>query len=131
MPNLDLERKKDMSSFRRIAIGTWKTAYDPSVYGSLTLRMDKALEYMDAFKKATGRRITITHMMAKAVAGTLVEMPDANAILRFNQIWLRKRIGVFFQVALEDKATGQTQILDDSFFTCTGYQQSSNAAIRV
>ena len=110
MPNLDLERKKDMSSFRRIAIGTWKTAYDPSVYGSLTLRMDKALEYMEAFKKATGRRITITHMMAKAVAGTLTEMPDANAILRFNQIWLRKRIGVFFQVALEDKATGQIDL---------------------
>jgi pyruvate dehydrogenase E2 component (dihydrolipoamide acetyltransferase) len=110
MPNLELERKKDMSSFRRIAIGTWKTAYDPSVYGSLTLRMDKALQYMEDFKKATGRRITITHMMAKAVAGTLTEMPDANAILRFNQIWLRKRIGVFFQVALEDKATGQIDL---------------------
>ena len=42
MPNLELVRKDDVSSFRKIAIGTWRTAYDPSVYGTVELRMDKA-----------------------------------------------------------------------------------------
>ena len=110
MPNLELVPKRDLSSFRRIAIGTWKTAYDPSVYGSMTLRMDEAMRYLEEFRAKTGRKITITHMMAKAMAGTLAEMPDANAILRFNRIYLRKSIGVFFQVAMVDQATGQIDL---------------------
>jgi pyruvate/2-oxoglutarate dehydrogenase complex dihydrolipoamide acyltransferase (E2) component len=110
MPNLELVRKKKLSPFRKIAIGTWRTSYDPSVYGTLTLRMDEALRYLEAFRTATGKRVTLSHMMAKAAAAVLHEMPDANAILRFNRIYLRKRIGVFFQVAMEDERTGQIDL---------------------
>ncbi|MBN2800649.1 MAG: 2-oxo acid dehydrogenase subunit E2 [Deltaproteobacteria bacterium] len=110
MPHLDLAPKTDLSSFRRIAIGTWKTAYDPSVYGSVRLRVDKALEYQERFREKTGRRLTLTHMMAKAVAMVLADMPDANAILRFNRIYLRRDIGVFFQVAMKDPETGELDL---------------------
>ena len=44
VPNLELVRKDDVSSFRKIAIGTWRTAYDPSVYGTIELRMDEAVQ---------------------------------------------------------------------------------------
>lgn len=110
MPHLELVKKQNLSSFRRIAIGTWRTAYDPSVYGSLLLRMDAALDYRDRFRAATGRRLTVSHMMARAIAGCLAEMPDANAILRFNRIYLRQRIAVFFQVALKDEQTGELDL---------------------
>ncbi len=110
MPNLELRKKTQLSSFRRIAIGTWKTAFDPSVYGSLKLSMDAALAYRDAFREITGRHLTLSHMMARAVAGVLHDMPDANAILRFNRIYLRDRIGVFFQVALKDRDTGEIDL---------------------
>ncbi len=110
MPNLELVPKTDLSSFRRIAIGTWKTAFDPSVYGSIALQVDEALRYRDEFRAKTGRRLTLTHMMAKAVAIVLADMPDANAILRFNRIYLRKDIGVFFQVAMKDPETGQLDL---------------------
>lgn len=110
MSNLAIRKKTHLSSFRRIAIGTWKTAYDPSVYGSMTLPMDEMLRYMAEFREKTGRRVTLTHMMAKAVAAVLEAMPDANAILRFNNIYLRETIGVFFQVALEDEETGELDL---------------------
>jgi len=110
MPNLELRPKENLSSFRRIAIGTWKTAYDPSVYGSLTLQMNEAVRYLEKFREVTGRKLTLTHMMAKAVAGVLEEMPDANAIMRWNRIYLRERIGVFFQVAMTDAATGEIDL---------------------
>lgn len=110
MPNLALEQKKHLSSFRRIAIGTWQTAYDPQVYGSVTLRMDEALRYIEAFREATGKRLTVTHMMAKVVGKVLEAMPDANAILRYNRIYMRKDIGVFFQVAMEDEKTGEIDL---------------------
>ncbi|HEV8320771.1 MAG TPA: 2-oxo acid dehydrogenase subunit E2 [Myxococcota bacterium] len=110
MPNLELVKKESLSSFRRIAIGTWRDAYDPTVYGSLTLRMDEAVRYIDEFRKRTGKRITVTHLMAKATAAALARMPDANAILRFNRPYLRQRIGVFFQVAMEDDDTKEIDL---------------------
>lgn len=110
MPNIDLERKDDVSSFRRIAIGTWETTYDPSVYGTMELRMDRATEYLAAFRKATGKRVTVTHLVAKAMAAALARMPDANAILRFSRLYLRKQIGVFFQVAMDDEGEGKIDL---------------------
>jgi pyruvate dehydrogenase E2 component (dihydrolipoamide acetyltransferase) len=103
MPNLELVRKDDVSSFRKVAIGTWQDAYDPSVYGTMELRMDEAVRYLDAFRVKTGKKLTISHMMAKAAAEVLKQTPDANAILRFNRVYLRKRIGIFFQVVLADE----------------------------
>ncbi len=110
MPNLKLRKKKKLSSFRRIAIGTWRTVGDPSVYGSLSLRMDKALEYIEKFREVKKKRLTVTHLMAKAVAKVLEAIPDANAILRFNRIYLREEIGVFFQVAMSDPQTGEIDL---------------------
>lgn len=110
MPNIELEPKDDVSSFRRIAIGTWETSYDPSVYGTMEVRMDKAMEYLAAFRRATGRRLTVTHMVAKAMGTALARMPDANAMLRFNKIYLRKRTGIFFQVAMEDEGEAKIDL---------------------
>jgi len=44
MPNLDLDEQTDLPNFRRIAIGTWERTYDPSVYGSMAIRMDTTCE---------------------------------------------------------------------------------------
>lgn len=110
MPNVDLVPKRDLSSFRKIAIGTWQTAKDPSVYGSMEVPMDEALAYIEAFRAQHGRRLTVTHLVGKVVAVMLEEMPDANAILRFNRIYLRQDIGIFFQVVMEDPETGQIDL---------------------
>ncbi|SRR5258706_12086808 len=110
MPNLEIDRERELSTFRKIALGTWRTTADPSVYGSLTLRMDRALEYIEAFRAATGRRLTVTHMMARAAAAVLEKVPAANAILRLGRIYRRKKIGVFFQVAMEDPETGKIDL---------------------
>jgi len=103
MPNLSLVEMKGLSSFRKIALGTWRTAYDPSIYGTLVLRMDRALDFIARFRARTGRRLTVSHLMAKASAMALQACPEANAILRWNRIYLRQRIGVFFQVLMADE----------------------------
>ena len=110
MGNLELRKKSDVSPFRKMAIGTWQNAYDPTVYGSMSVRMERALEYVEQFRAATGKHLTITHMMAKAAAAVLEAIPDANAILRWNRIYLRQRIGVFFQVVMEDPDTGEIDL---------------------
>jgi pyruvate/2-oxoglutarate dehydrogenase complex dihydrolipoamide acyltransferase (E2) component len=94
MPNVELSVLRKMSSFRKVAIGTWHTAYDPSVYGTLTVRMEAAERYIHEFREKTGRHLTITHLLVAAVAKALDFCPEANAILRFNKIYLRKTVDV-------------------------------------
>lgn len=110
MPNLELTPKNEVSSFRKIAIGTWADAYDPSVYGTMEIDMDEAMRYLADFRARTGRKLTVSHMMAKAAAMALKEVPDANAVLRWNRIYLRKRIGIFFQVVMTDEGDGKTDL---------------------
>jgi pyruvate dehydrogenase E2 component (dihydrolipoamide acetyltransferase) len=110
MGKLELERKKNPSAFRKLAIGSWRTTWDPSVYGALTLRMEPALEYMARFRAATGRHLTVTHMIGKAIGAVLAAMPDANAILRGNRLYLRKRASIFFQIASPDPVTGEIDL---------------------
>jgi hypothetical protein len=126
MANLELEPAHALSTFRRLALGTWRTAYDPSVYGALTLRMDPALAYLDALRAATGRHVTVTHLMARAAAAVLVDFPDANVLLRAGRPYRRRRIGVFFQVAMQDPRTGA---LDLSGATIHDPEQKSLVAI--
>jgi pyruvate/2-oxoglutarate dehydrogenase complex dihydrolipoamide acyltransferase (E2) component len=110
MPNRNLEEKTDLSNFRRIAIGTWQHAYDPSVYGMMEVRMDAALDYIAKFRAQHGRRLTVSHLVAKAIAVALDEVPDANSVLRFNRVYLRKDIGVFFQVAMTDQGSDKIDL---------------------
>jgi pyruvate dehydrogenase E2 component (dihydrolipoamide acetyltransferase) len=108
--NIDLTPYTKISPFRKVAIGTWQTAYDPSVYGTLRIRMDKSLEYIEYFRQKYGKRLTLTHLVAKAIAMALAKCPDANGILRFNRIYLRKSVDIFFQVAMTDEKTGKIDL---------------------
>jgi pyruvate dehydrogenase E2 component (dihydrolipoamide acetyltransferase) len=110
MPNLELVKKRDLSPFRKIAIGTWQDAYDPSVYGTMRVRMDKALRYIEDFRERTGKRITVTHLVAKATAAALCACPDANAIIRWNRIYLRKSIDLSILVLIAAEGTGKLDL---------------------
>jgi pyruvate dehydrogenase E2 component (dihydrolipoamide acetyltransferase) len=110
MPNIELHPARPIPAFRKIAIGTWATTFDPQVYGTMTVRMERALEFIEDFRKRTGKRVTVTHLVAKAVALAFTRMPDANAILRFARIYPRKVIAVFLQVAMTDPTTGKPDL---------------------
>ena len=45
MGNVALTHKKGLSSFRMLAMGTWHTAKDPSVYGAMEVPMDASLRF--------------------------------------------------------------------------------------
>jgi pyruvate dehydrogenase E2 component (dihydrolipoamide acetyltransferase) len=108
--NIQLAGRARLTPFRHIALGTWRTAYDPSIYGSLTVPMDETLRYIAAFRAATGARLTVTHLMAKVVGAVLAGVPEVNAVLRLGRVYLRRDIAVFFQVAIEDPQTGSIDL---------------------
>jgi pyruvate dehydrogenase E2 component (dihydrolipoamide acetyltransferase) len=110
MAHLELVKKNKVASFRKMAIGTWTTAYDPTVYGTLTVRMDKAMAYIEKFRAVTGKRLTVTQLVIKACAEALRRCPDANAVLRFNKIYLRKHVNISVLVVQTDGGDGKVDL---------------------
>lgn len=99
--HLELQSACPPSGWRNTAIGTWRNAKDPSVYGVLELAVDKALMYMSEIASTSGERVTITHFVGKAVSESLRRHPEVNCVLRFGKLYPRKHITLFFQVATD------------------------------
>ena len=110
MAHLKLVQKRDISSFRKLAIGSWQTSYDPTVYGTLSIRMEKALAYIEKFREKHQHRLTVTHLVSKAVAEGLKRCPDANAVLRFNKIYLRQSVTLSVLVVQTDQGDGKVDL---------------------
>jgi pyruvate dehydrogenase E2 component (dihydrolipoamide acetyltransferase) len=108
--NVALTPMEKVSSFRKIALGTWSDPRDPQIYGTLSVRMEESLRYIAAYREATGRRLTVTHLVGKAVARALAAQPEANAVLRWGRPYLREDVSVFFSIAIEDPDTGELDL---------------------
>lgn len=92
-----------LSAWRKVAIGTWSSCGDPSVYGILELEAEKALAYIEKTKVRTGAHITFSHFIAKALATAIHRHPDINCVLRFGRLYPRKTVDIFLQVASDKR----------------------------
>jgi hypothetical protein len=61
--NLDLGQMQDLTSYRKIAIASWRHPRDPSTYAMLDLPVEPALAYLDACSSKTP--LTLTHYVTK------------------------------------------------------------------
>lgn len=98
---MELHGHSRISPFRKIALGTWQDAYDPSIYGTMRVRMENALDYIERFRARYDKKLTVTHLVAKAVGLSLAACPEANSILRFNRLYQRKTIDLSVLVLME------------------------------
>ncbi len=94
-------RLTKVPSWRALAVHAWDKPSDPSVYGIITLECDRTLPYLEALRAASGERVSVTHLVGKAIACAIAERPEVNAIIRRGRIWVRDSVDVFFQVAFE------------------------------
>ncbi len=90
----------DASSFRRMAAAMWRAPSDPSIYGSMDIDATAALAFLDAHRAQ--QKLTITHLVARAVALALRDQPALNGKVRFwGKLEQRATIDVFVTVATE------------------------------
>ncbi len=98
----DFTRIKRLSSWRRIALHAWDSPRDPTVYGNLEVNMRRALAYLEeANRESAQAKATVTHLVVKAIGRALAENPEANAIIARKQIYMRRSVDVYCQVATE------------------------------
>jgi pyruvate dehydrogenase E2 component (dihydrolipoamide acetyltransferase) len=101
--NVELNPPLKLSAFRKVAIGTWQTAGDPSVYSVITLDVRRALKFIEKAQVKSEYKITVTHFVGRAIAHVLGQHPELNCILRWGQLYPRKDVDIFFQVASDSK----------------------------
>lgn len=87
------------SMWRRLARAGWGSPNDPSIHGFVDIDMTNALAFIEEIREATGARVTITHLVTKAIAMAIREYPMLNGIIRWDGFYLRKTIDIFVLAA--------------------------------
>lgn len=101
--NIVYKGEAKLTAFRKVALGTWRTVGDPSVYSEIELDVEPALAYLANIGAATGKKLTMTQFVGKACAETIRRHPELNCMLRWGKLYRRHDIDVFFQVASDSK----------------------------
>ena len=91
-----------MTVRRKLAISTWSAPREGNIYGKLTLDATQALRYIEHLRSTTGERITITHLVGKAVAMALAEEPSLNGRIFLGRFVPHATVDITWLVSLED-----------------------------
>jgi len=88
------------SPFRRIAASMWNAPSDPSIYGFVDVDVTDTLAFIEDYRAATGKKLTMTHIVARAVAQAFGDNPELNAKVRFGgRIEERESVDVVISVS--------------------------------
>jgi len=71
---------------RRIAVATWRAPSDARIYTRLVVDATAVLAYVEATRRRTGERVTITHVVGAALGRALRAVPDTRSRVVFGRI---------------------------------------------
>jgi pyruvate dehydrogenase E2 component (dihydrolipoamide acetyltransferase) len=91
-----------MSVRRKLAIATWSDPQEGNIYGKLTVDATEALAYLDHLKRTTGEKVTVTHLVGKAVGEALKKAPTLNGYLQLGRYVPHETVDISYLVALEE-----------------------------
>ena len=84
------------SSFNRarkkIMISTWRDPIRPTILGMFSIRIGKALNFIEKASKKTGKKINLTVLVMKAAAQVLKDFPDGNGRVVFGNYFPYKTV---------------------------------------
>jgi pyruvate/2-oxoglutarate dehydrogenase complex dihydrolipoamide acyltransferase (E2) component len=89
------------SSFRKLAAAMWRKPNDPHIFGFLDIDMTRALAFLEEYNRRNGVKVTVTHLITRALALVFAKFPETNAKVGFARILLRNRIDIFCQVSTD------------------------------
>ena len=101
--NVDCTKVDRVSGFRKLSLGTWRDAYDPSVYGFTFVNSEAIDHYLAEQSEKSGENLTYTHFFTAVLAAYFKAHPEANSLLRFGRPYTRRHISALVQVAIPAK----------------------------
>jgi pyruvate dehydrogenase E2 component (dihydrolipoamide acetyltransferase) len=95
-----------LHGWRRLAAGAWGPPNDPQFYGDLEVDAAVLQSYLVELRRRTHVHVTVTHLVGKAIAHGLVEVPELGVRLWRGREYRRESTDVFFIVSDDDQLTG-------------------------
>ncbi|MDZ4678162.1 MAG: 2-oxo acid dehydrogenase subunit E2 [Oligoflexia bacterium] len=108
MGRIALTRVDRAPVFRKIAMGSWRTPHEGSVYSWLEIDMTKALKFMEDYGRAHNIKVSPVHLVGMAIKRCLKDRPEINGLIRGSRIYLRDKIALFFSVNIPPKEGDKT-----------------------
>jgi pyruvate dehydrogenase E2 component (dihydrolipoamide acetyltransferase) len=91
-----------MSTRRKLAIATWASPREGNIYGRLTLDMTKAVPYLQHLREKSDEKVTVTHLVGKAIGEALKAAPDINGRIFLGRYIPHKTVDLAFLVTMND-----------------------------
>ena len=101
--NVEVSKLKNTPPFRKIALGTWDRPGDPQIYGTLEIDLTPAYAWRDSLPEGAPK-VTVTHMVARAIGLAMKRHPDVNGFVRFRKVILRKDVDVSMLVSIQHES---------------------------
>jgi pyruvate dehydrogenase E2 component (dihydrolipoamide acetyltransferase) len=96
------DRQSSVDARRKIALASWTTPVDPQIFGDIEVDAGNLVDYLRGERESGGTRVTVTHLVGKALAHALATNPDVNVRLRRGRFVPRESVDVFFVVAVSE-----------------------------
>ncbi len=90
-----------MSTRRKMAIATWSAPREGNIYGKLVLDVGEVLDYVAHARATTGERITITHVVGKAMGLALARAPGLNGRIVWGKYKPFETVDIAFLVVVD------------------------------
>ena len=101
------------STRRKLAISTWSRPTEGNIYGKMIIDCSAAQGYLAELRETSGEKVTITHLVIKAVGEALKAVPDLNGRILFGRFVPFDTVDVACLVSLEDgKDLAKVKICD-------------------
>ncbi|GGM75076.1 hypothetical protein GCM10010106_21970 [Thermopolyspora flexuosa] len=92
-----------LPSWRKLAAAAWSAPSDPQFYGDMDVDAAALLAYIERVREATGVRLTMTHLVGRAVARALTVVPELRVRpAPGGRVRERESVDVFFIINVKD-----------------------------
>ena len=97
MGNINYLGPASESTWRKMAGASWDGPRDPTIYGLLEIDAGPLQERIATLREE-GKRITVTHVIARALAVAIGRHPGVNVVFRRRRAYRRSTVDVFMHV---------------------------------
>ncbi|WP_439657846.1 2-oxo acid dehydrogenase subunit E2 [Lentzea sp. HUAS TT2] len=104
---------RTLPTWRKLAWAAWRPPSDPQFYGELDVDAQAMLDHIAHVRATSGRHVTVTHLVGRAVARGLARVPELRTRVVLGREHDRESIDVFFITSVHgDKELSGVKISD-------------------
>jgi pyruvate dehydrogenase E2 component (dihydrolipoamide acetyltransferase) len=96
--NISYDGHQKLSTYRKIAIASWRHPRDPNTYCPTELAYENAEAFLAVYPAETAP--TLTHYVAKIMAHCMEQYPQMNHVLRWGRLYKRSQVDIFISTML-------------------------------